>query len=272
MSIPKNRYEVRKSDMNILTHPKISFEYAGLFHSEVEWIHPTQTETTYEIICVTRGEVWICEGEREYCVKRGQVLLLSPGVEHRGTRPSRDVGFYWVHFHLKDEVLPFSARYFESFESQSLFKELLHYSNLPHAPEYLVGATLVRILSELCCLSDEHVSRFDERAEKVREWIRIHADAGLTVGRVAEHFGYSPDHLSRICKKNYGEGAGALINRFLMARARELLCNTDQYVKEIAATLGFSSDKAFIAYFKYHEGCFPGEFRARFSKTHMNSR
>ena len=39
-----------------------------------------------------------------------------------------------------------------------------------------------------------------------------------------------------------------------------------------AAALGFSSDKAFIGFFKYHEGCFPTEFRDRFGKIHMNSR
>jgi AraC-like DNA-binding protein len=106
----------------------------------------------------------------------------------------------------------------------------------------------------------------------VNEWIRVHASATLSVRTVAAHFGYSADHLSRICKKQYGVGAGALIDRFLLSRAKELLCNTDAYVKEIAAALGFATDKAFIGYFKYHEGCFPAAFRARFAKMHMNNK
>ena len=64
-----------------------------------------------------------------------------------------------------------------------------------------------------------------------------------------------------------GEEAGSKL-----ARAKELLCNTDAYVKEIAATLGFATDKGFIGYFKYHEGCFPAAFRARFAKMHMNNK
>ena len=257
--------------MNVLMNPKVRFEYAGLFQSTGEWIHPARVEKTWEIICVTRGEAWIEEGDREYCVKKGQALLLSPQTEHKGTRPSRDVGFYWVHFHA-DEGVFFEARYFEKFEQISLFKELLHYNNLPQVPVYLVNAVLLHILTLLAFFSEEKHPHFDAQAEKVHEWIRVHASATLSVRTVAAHFGYSADHLSRICKKQYGVGAGALIDRFLLSRAKELLCNTDAYVKEIAAALGFATDKAFIGYFKYHEGCFPAAFRARFSKTHMNNR
>lgn len=271
MSIPKKRYEVRKNDMNVLMHPHLRFEYAGLFQSTGEWIHPARVEKTWEIICVTRGEVWISEREREYCVKAGQVLLLAPQTEHRGTRPTRDTSFYWVHFHA-DVGVPFEPRHFEKFEQISLFKELLHYSNLPQVPAYLVNAVLLHILSLLAFLSEEKNAHFDAQAEKVREWIRVHATAKLTVRAVAAQFGYSADHLSRICKRNYGLGVGALIDHFLLSRAKELLCNTDAYVKEIAAALGFATDKGFIGYFKYHEGCFPVAFRARFAKVHMNNK
>ena len=257
--------------MNVLLYPDFKFEYAGLFQSTSEWIHPARVEKTYEIICVTKGEVWMAEGEKEYCVREGQVLLLSPGVMHVGTRPSQGTGFYWVHFHAMRGV-PFAARYFEGFEQTSLFKELLHYNNLPQVPGYLVNAVLLHILSALCLHAEREQARFDEKAEKVREWIRVHASATLTVREVAARFGYSVDHLSRICKKQYGMGAGALIDHFLLSRAKELLCNTDAYVKEIAAELGFATDKAFIGYFKYHEGCFPTAFRARLSKTHMNNK
>ena len=258
--------------MNILMNPNIRFGYAGLFRSEREWIHPERTEVTYEIIYVTRGEVWLREGETEYHLQKGQLIVLTPNVCHVGSRPSTDVGFYWVHFSVSEGELPFSQRLFDRFEHAYLLKELLHYNNLPNAPTYLVNAVLLHILSELCRLSGGHTPSYDERAEKIYEWIRINADAALSVGKVAAHFGYSADHLSRICKSSFGVGARALIDRFLLARAKELLCNTDLYVKEIAAELSFSDDKAFLGFFKYHEGCFPTEFRERFARLHMNSK
>ena len=215
--------------------------------------------------------MYIEEDGEEYHLSRGQVLLLTPGKCHRGTRETKSLSFYWVHFNTECE-LPFSRRCFDYFDSASLFKELLHANNLPTVPEYLVNSVLVHILSELCRMSEGYEQRYDTLAEKIYEWIRVNADASLTVKAVAEHFGYSEDHITRICKKNYGTRGKDLINRFVMSRAKELLSNTNKYVKQIASELRFNDDKAFIGYFKYHEGCSPTEFRNRFSKLHMNSK
>ena len=261
---------VGKSDMNMLMHPSVRFEYAGLFQTTREWIHPKRIGTNYEIICVTQGAVDLAEEERDYHLERGQILILSPGKCHFGTQTSERVSFYWVHFSLLEGELPFTRRCFSGFENMSLFKELLHVNNLPDAPVYLVNSILLHILSELCHLSGEHAVHYDSRAEKIYEWIRINISAKLTVERIANEFRYSSDHLSRICKKNFGMGAGELIDRFLVSRIKELLSNTDLYIKEIARELEFSDDKALIGYFKYHEGCSPTEFRNRFSRLHMN--
>ena len=258
--------------MNVLINNNIVFSYAGLFSTETEWIHPKRIEKTYEIICVTKGQVYMREGEHEYLANPKQVILLSPNVLHYGTRLTSDVSFYWVHFTVKDGEIPFTKRFFESFESMHLFKELLHYNNLPNVPEYAVNSVLVHILAELCHLSEESAQNCNAIAEQLYEWIRINTNAMLTVKSVADHFGYSPDHINRICKKYHGVGAHELVNKFLLTRAKELLCNNAKYVKEIAAELGFSNDKAFIGYFKYHEGCPPSEFRNRFAKIHMNKK
>ncbi|MBR2353065.1 MAG: helix-turn-helix transcriptional regulator [Clostridia bacterium] len=258
--------------MNCLIHPSIHFHYAGLFQREDTWIHPARIETTFEIIYMVRGEIFLNEGNQSHHLREGQLLLLEPNVLHKGSAHTANVSFYWLHFSLAPGVtLPFSTRLFERFENVSLLKELLHCHNLPAVPDYLVNSILLHILSELCRLSAEHEPRLNASAEKIYEWIRINADATLSVERAAKRFGYSSDHLSRICKKSFGVGACTLINRFLCEKAKNLLCNTEKYVKEIAADLKFPSDKAFIAFFRYHEGCFPTEFRNRFGKIHMNN-
>lgn len=268
----KKRYKVRIHDMNVLTNQNLKFCYAGLFEAEGEWIHPERTESTYEIIYVTRGEVCLIEDGKEITAKKGQLILLLPEVAHKGTKKTSDVSFYWLHFSVENGSLPFKTRFFESFECAYLFKEILHVCNLPATPHYLVNSLLVRILAQMCLQSEENQMRYDSMAEKIYEWVRINASAELTVKGIAEHFGYSADHVSRICKKNYGMGAGELINKFLLLKAKELLSNTNKYVKEIAADLRFSDDKSFIGYFKYHEGCFPSEFRNRYGKLHMNNK
>ncbi|MBO5939289.1 MAG: helix-turn-helix transcriptional regulator [Clostridia bacterium] len=258
--------------MNCLSFSNIKFQYAGLFQSTSPWIHPDRTENTYEIIYVSRGEVHLREGDQNYRLVPGELLLLSPGVRHYGTKHTQGVRFYWLHFHILSGELPFEKRYFEHFDAPYLFKELLHYSNLPDAPRELIDSILLHALADLFRLSREQDASGNERAEKIYEWIRINASAKLKVSDVAKAFGYTNDHLSRICKKHWGAGARVLIDRILLARAKSILCNSDRYVKEIAAQLSFSSDKSFLEFFRYHEGISPTEFRNRFSKIHMNNK
>jgi len=257
--------------MNMLLNPNIHFDYAGLFHSQDEWIHPARTEVTYEIIYVTQGVVHLQEGEREYALEKGQLLLLEPQVCHVGCRKSCNVGFYWVHFTVT-APLPFDARFFSRFDSAYLFRELLHYNNLPHQPDYAVNAILTHILARLCELSRQRTPQSNPLAEDIYDWIRANASASLRTGTVARRFGLSADHTARLLRKSFGMGTKAVIDLFLIKAAREQLCNTEKNIGEISYELGFSSDNAFISFFRYHENCYPSQYRKQFYKTHRNSR
>ncbi len=147
----------------------------------------------------------------------------------------------------------------------------MHYVFLPTPQKALVNAILVRILAQLS-YAESRPESAGKTAEEVYEWLRVNASAGLSAKTAAARFGFSTDHLSRLLKKQYGVGIKSVIDRFVLNRAKELLANTGLYVKEIAYELEFESDKAFIGFFKYHEGLYPGEWRDRYYKIHMNNR
>ncbi len=259
--------------MNILCNSSIAFNYAGLFFSDGQWIHPDRVEETYEIIYVTGGEVYLHdEALGELVLKKGNLVILEPYKRHFGFKKSCNVSFYWVHFHIPKGTLPFDKRLFSKIDSPHLFKELLHYACLPEKPEYLINSILIRILCEVCYLAKDTNPAADKTAEEIYEWIRINANAKLSAKSIAEHFGFSADHITRIMKKSYGIGTKAVIDMFILLKAKELLANTGKYIKEIAYELNFESDKAFIGFFKYHEGVFPSDFRSKFYKIHMNNK
>lgn len=255
----------------MLINPNIDFVYAGLFTSKGEWTHPDRTEKTFEMIYVTNGTVRLCEEQTVYTASKGSLLVLEAGKQHYGVGKESGVGFYWLHFLTRGMVLPFETRFFESFSDPHLFKELLHYVFLPTPQKALVNAILVRILAQLS-YAESRPESAGKTAEEVYEWLRVNASAGLSAKTAAARFGFSTDHLSRLLKKQYGVGIKSVIDRFVLNRAKELLANTGLYVKEIAYELEFESDKAFIGFFKYHEGLYPGEWRDRYYKIHMNNR
>lgn len=253
----------------------------GLFTTGEEWIHPEKREITYEIICVTEGEVTLCEanegGERDYAdgaeynLKKGDAVILYPGVFHKGIKVSAPpTSFYWLHFFASEDERERLPKVVRDCGGSSLFRELLHLKNMPSPNDDLINAVFLHILADLSDKSNKEGG--NALAERVYEWIRINADAKLTVEKTAAHFGYNSEYLSRLMSDFCGAGAKKLIDRFTLAKANELLGNTHLYVKEIAERLGFSDASAFVNYYRYHEKRTPGEYRNMFSKTHMNKR
>ncbi len=256
---------------NALKTPRISYDYAGLFTKSGEWTHPDRTEKTHELIYVVSGKFTLWDSGRVRQLKAGDALLLLPGTRHYGTEESCGVSFYWVHFRVsKSACLPFEETFFENAGLGGLFRELLHTANLSPTPKEAVEAVLTHILSSLYLQSEFSRDEASRRVREIYEWLRINASPALRMREVSGHFGYSPAHITRLLKRKYGVGAKEIVTDFLLTKARELLCCSGMYVKEIAAQLGFPSDKAFIQFFTFYEGESPGAYRERFRRVHMN--
>ena len=54
------------------------------------------------------GEVYeLNDDGKEFCLTKGQCLLLKAGPRHYGTKESEGVSFYWLHFRTENMLLPF---------------------------------------------------------------------------------------------------------------------------------------------------------------------
>ncbi len=69
--------------------------------------------------------------------------------------------------------------------------------------------------------------------------------------------------LSTTFKKKYGIGIAQYINSLRIEKAKRLIVNTDENIKEIALSVGFSSDAAFIRVFKQFENTTPGRYKKK---------
>lgn len=253
--------------MNETKLTKTDFVYMGLFTSREEWSHPHVTESTYEIIYVTEGEVYLREDENEYVLGKGDLIVLRPGIEHYGSRHTQNTSFYWLHFSY-NEIHPTCV--YTNFHSSSLFKKLMHYCHMPNSPHYVKNSILWHILSEISMCKINSIQ--SSLGQSVFEWTRVNISRTLTVNQVATYFGYNSEYISRLIRKQYGISLKSLIDVFLIDKAKEYLCNMRYSVKEISALLDFSSANAFINFFKYHEKISPKKFRNTYSYMHMNSK
>ena len=247
---------------------------AGKFTSRGAWVHPTTTISTTEIIVNTEGRWSMREGERQYEVAPGCVLILEPGVEHGGILPTEErVTFYWIHVGRQCPILPELERFFslrEPLQTALLCQQILYYMEMGF-PDDVRDSLLHVLLAELMsqCHTDSGESAL---AWRIREWVRINADRAVTVPETAEHFGYNDDYVSRLLRRYYGKGVKAIISEYKLNRIKYLLLESNKTLAEIADETGFSDYKLFLKFFRYHAGCTPSEFRQVYYAGHTNNR
>lgn len=82
---------------------------------------------------------------------------------------------------------------------------------------------------------------------------------GLIV--IAEQLNMSTSYISRVFKKQYNIGIAEYISSIRIEKAKKLILLNTMTVKEIAESVGFSSDINFIRVFKKHENITPGKYK-----------
>lgn len=246
----------------------LTFSNMGLFDTDSPWIHPAVTIDSFELIFVTEGTVSLYEGERNFELHKGEMVLLCPGTEHGGTKESRGhTSFYWLHFYT-DCVSAFNVPKVctpDPAGTERTFKEIMHTSK---SSALLCELYLAGFLISLG-RTDEYKNKL---ACEVNEYIRINSRKKLTAAAVASRFGYSTDYVSRVYKREFGVDVKTGIIKQRLEYIESLLINTDYTIKEIAQMSGFEDENNFVKFFKYHKNVTPTLFRNRFFYVHMNNR
>lgn len=71
--------------LNFQTSKPLQFNWAGKFIAPDEnWTHITRALTDYEFIVMTDGELYIADDKRQYVVKKGEYLIMSPTLKQYG--------------------------------------------------------------------------------------------------------------------------------------------------------------------------------------------
>ncbi len=87
------------------------------------------------------------------------------------------------------------------------------------------------------------------------------SDEDISLNRVAEHVGVSPNHLSSTFSKEIGSTFIEYLTRCRIDRAKELLSGTDLRSSEVAYEVGYKDPHYFSAAFKKACGMTPKEYR-----------
>lgn len=90
---------------------------------------------------------------------------------------------------------------------------------------------------------------------------------GRSVAFYANEAGFSPNHFTRIIRKQSGKTPSELIALVMVAKAKVLLRRQDLNIKDVAAKLNFPEQYTFRKFFKLHVGMSPKEYKQQVQKT-----
>ncbi|MNR04934.1 HTH-type transcriptional regulator YesS [compost metagenome] len=96
----------------------------------------------------------------------------------------------------------------------------------------------------------------------ITDYIEKHYEQDLYLEVIAGEIGLSAKYVSRMFKESTGTNISDYISLVRIAKARELLVNTDMKISDIADKIGIFSRTTFLRLFKKYEGISPNEYRS----------
>ncbi len=256
-------------------YENIHFIHGGKFISRGQWKHPQRIIDSTELIIVTKGFVHIALNDQEYTLSPGDVLRISPGIFHGGTKVSAEnVSFYWLHFSGAEESeLPPVYFHPENIgQAEIIARQLLHYANTEGYPQICVDYLIRLLIIELN--SEKHLSGASEHRlfSAIKEWIKANCDLQIKVSDIAAQFNYNEDYLNRVFRRFHPAGLKSYIDSMKIQKIKCDLVNENLTLSDIAAKYSFSDYKYFLKYFKYHEGISPTKYRQLYYNIHINNK
>lgn len=97
--------------------------------------------------------------------------------------------------------------------------------------------------------------------QKVENYLKEHYRKAIALADIAGYMGLSESYVSRLFNKETGMNISTYVNQLRIAKAKELLKNTNMKIYEISEAVGYSSTTVFHITFKKMTGMTPADYR-----------
>lgn len=242
---------------------KMNFNYNAYIYSNTGY--DSHFHSNYELIYVFEGEMQVFVNAREFILRGGNTLLISPFAVHSFKVPADTRA--WVGVFSKDFVADFASknghRQFSSFtlpqEQVGLLKTQLFFEGKPE--HYSCKAFLYLVCAE--CKKQAKVISSENKGfrDAVISTISREFQNDISLKELAENLGYEYHYFSSLFHKCFNMDYKKFINLFRFERACKLLETENQAITEIYTLCGFSSLRNFNRVFKEMSGITPLEYK-----------
>lgn len=264
----------------VLRHMRVKTNVCTRQRWEHGYTLEPRTVTDYNLIYVTRGRVvWVIEGV-DHVLTPGKLVLVPPHVPHRGYSKTRRVTLGSIHVeatlpgavsggqdvfallrpsrdHTFTKGTPLD-RYLraalDEFDRPSPWDTILMLQSWSR----LIVIELLRQAHERNLLAPRPI---DPVVARILAELPGHIARPVSLNELAEHAGYTPQHLNRLFRRTLGVTALQYLTRLRMDRAMELLAEGRLTVEAVAQAVGYEDPFYFSRVFREHVGRSPAQYR-----------
>lgn len=232
------------------------------------------------LIYCLKGEGWYNINGQTYSLQKNHFIILPPGSPYTfGSSPHHPWSIYWLHFqgehvhrfvphkHTPQLIQPDDTSRIQ--DRLQLFEEIYHSFSMNYIKEYMIYSCmcLYQFLSSFVFLKQYRTIRSHPAnpsfSGRVIRYMQENIQQILTIKQLAEHFKYSPSHLSMLFQKEIGTSPIHYFTQLKMQEACHLIEFTNLKINDIANKLGFEDPAYFSRVFSQIIGISPSKYRHR---------
>lgn len=248
--------------------------------------HDIHFHNAYEVTYVVSGKLNVMIEDKLYEVGANQLVFISNFEEHHykiledpcrryflnldTERIDRLLGIPQLISILKNRPAGFDhCIRMDGNEAmmEALFYQLLQESKSKDNKYY--EEMVVNIIRQILIMADRIIGanqdseqpKFRMEVYEIQKYMEEHYAEDVQIGRLAQMYYINPYYLSHCFKRSTGYSPKRFLLLTRLAKAKELLLNSDLLVSEVAFKSGFLDTNNFIRYFKREVGMTPNRFR-----------
>ncbi len=257
----------------------------GLFAASESFIHTDRVPDFCVLIYVIDGCIYVTEGDTDYEVNAGELLILKSGVHHFGKKKiQKGTKWIFVHFGISadcnaspfyPDASPLGAydataesiltlpKFLDSVSArfEKELKTFIEYAQSDDAyKKWFINQRLFLLLSSLA-VSTQGFSNNLTLSDRICRYLSDNIGVPFSSENIEKRFYLSYKYMSHLFKKEKGVTMQQYHNSVRMDEACRLLCSTLMSIGEIADKLGFSDVLYFSRCFRNYTGKSPSAYR-----------
>lgn len=270
-----NRSIILKLEKTTLGFVFSDKQHRPIYRTTFQHLH-----STFELHFIISGTCRLRTDDREWLLSADTAVIIPPKKPHLFADYSQDCNKVDVRVSVVSEEstggepLPFSAS--EVTVSGGMHKTVAYAAEFFDAMQYsgrdgevvtksALTLAYFSLLRELGLAKDDGTVKRESPGLTydyviIEDCLMQNYMSSITLREVAEKTGFTPTHIGRVIKKNYGMSYSELILTMRMQHARKLI-ESGEGVADIAKMVGFSSYNGFALAFKRYYKMSPEKMR-----------